>query len=303
MIISQLTSGFKKEVWEFNKTLFWVPLIIALIIIATPLLKLTLMESYQIERIFEVLTQLNNVESFEQVNNLPQVFFTAITAIFVPFVAASLVIQLYYFTSCMFDERRDLSVYFWRSMPVSDSLTIAVKLITGALLLPAIFMLGATAVILVFILLVLIACIVLSLGFDISLWGIWGQAEIISSVAANWISLFPYSIWMFPVFAWLMLASMFANKAPFLWAILPVAGLLLIESYLVEYFALDRYFLRSSLISYFEFSEAVIPHNISEMDSPRMALFAMIASKISLIGSILGAGLVYLTYWLRVNRG
>lgn len=296
--LSVLTS-FRKELWEFRKTLFWVPLIIAIIMIATPLLKFMLMEDYQLSRIFDNLAKVDNLENVQEFTHF---FLAGIMGVFVPFLMVSLVIQLYYFISCLFDERRDLSVYFWRSLPVPDSLTIGVKLLTGAIIVPGIFMLAASFVVLIFLLLGLCISGVLAVGYDISLWAIWSNAEIVTNLASVWLNLLPYALWMFPVFAWLMLASMFANRAPFLWAILPVVVLLLIESYLVEYFNLDNRFLLTILRDYFEFGQEMLPQDISTAESPKLVLFSVIASKISLIATLIGAGLIYLTYWLRVNR-
>jgi ABC-2 type transport system permease protein len=292
---SQITTSFRKEIWEFKKTLFWVPIIIAIFIIAAPLLKLMLMEDYQSTRWLDIVT---NVENLANVEGFTRIFLTAIMGMFVPFIMVSLIIQLYYFTTCLFDERRDLSVYFWRSLPVSDVLSIGVKLITGALVIPTIFMLAATCVVLVFLLFALIVCTVLSLGYDVSLWGLWGSADIISNLTSIWLNLIPYALWMFPVFAWLMLASMFANKAPFLWAILPIVAILLIESFVVEYLHMDGSFLFNTLREYFEFGQGMF----SNTDSTRFVLFSALSSKISIVATLLGIGLMYLTYWLRVNR-
>ena len=296
---SQVMTSFRKELWEFKKTLFWVPLIIAIFIIVAPLLKLMLMENYQMSRLFDNITDVDNLANVE---GFTRFFLATIMGMFVPFVIVSLIIQLYYFTTCLFDERRDLSVYFWRSLPVSDVLNVGVKLITGSLVVPAIFMLAATFVVFVFLLLALIACTVLSVGYDVSLWGLWGSADIIGNLASIWLNLLPYALWMFPVFAWLMLASMFANKAPFLWAILPIAAVLLIESFVVEYLQLDGRIFLNALLEYLTFGQGMFPSNVSDIDSPKFVLFSALSSKISLVATLIGVGLMYLTYWLRVNR-
>ncbi|PKG98350.1 hypothetical protein [Paraglaciecola sp. MB-3u-78] len=296
---SQIITSFRKEIWEFKKTLFWVPLIIAVFIIVAPLLKLILMEDYQSAKWLDIVT---NVDNLANVEGFTRIFLTAIMGMFVPFIMVSLIIQLYYFTTCLFDERRDLSIYFWRSLPVSDVLSVGVKLITGALVVPTIFMLAATCVVFVFLLFALIACSVLSLGYDVSLWGLWGSADIISNLTAIWLNLLPYALWMFPVFAWLMLASMFANKAPFLWAILPIAAILLIESFVVEYLHLDGGFFLNTLREYFAFGQGLFSNNSGNMDSPRFMVFSALSSKISIVATLIGVGLMYITYWLRVNR-
>lgn len=296
---SQIITSFRKEIWEFKKTLFWIPLIIAVFIIAAPLLKLMLLEDYESTMLLENITNVNNLANVE---GFTRFFLATIMGMFVPFIMVSLIIQLYYFTTCLFDERRDLSIYFWRSLPVSDVLSVGVKLATGALVVPAIFMLAATFVVFVFLLLALIVCSVLSIGYDVSLWGLWGSADIISNLGAIWLNLLPYALWMFPVFAWLMLASMFANKAPFLWAILPIAAILLIEAFVVEYLQLDGRFFLDTLRDYFAFGQGMFINDVADIESPKFIVFSLLSSKISIAGTLVGAGLMYLTYWLRVNR-
>lgn len=299
MIVSQLVTSFRKEIWEFKKTLFWAPFIIAVFMILAPILQLLIIQDYQLSRLFENLTDGNNLVN---VKGFARFFLGTVMSVFFPFIIASLVIQLNYFTSCLFDERRDLSVYFWRSLPVSDALTVGVKLITGALVVPAVFMLAATSVVIVFLLVAFIFCCVLSLGYDISLWELWSSAEILGNLIAIWLHLFPYALWMFPVFAWLMLASMFANKAPFLWAVLPVAALLLVESFVAKYWQLDGRFLLDTLREYFTFGQTILPSHMSAGESPKFLLFSVLSTKFSLVATLLGIGLLYLTYWLRVNK-
>lgn len=279
---SQITMSFKKEIWEFKKTLFWMPIIIAVFIIIAPFLKFILMDDYQTTRLFEAITDVDNRGNVE---GFAHFFLSTVMGMFVPFIMVSLVIQLYYFTTCLFDERRDLSVYFWRSLPVSDALTVVVKLLTGSLIVPAIFMLAGTLVVCVFLLLALIACIVLSFGYDISLWGFWGSADIIGNIASIWLNLLPYAIWMFPIFAWLMLASMFASKAPFLWAMLPIIAILLIESYMVKFLNLDSGLLFNVLSGHFNLSSFFFSNDISNIDSPKLMLFSVLSAKISFVST------------------
>jgi ABC-2 type transport system permease protein len=298
---SQIITSFRKEIWEFKKTLFWVPLSIAIFIIAAPLLKLILLEEHETAMLLDTIT---NADNLAHVEGFTRFFLTTIMGMFVPFIMTSLIIQLYYFTTCLFDERRDLSIYFWRSLPVSDVLSVIVKLFTGALVVPAIFMLAATFVVFVFLLLALITCAVLSLGYDVSLWGLWGSANIISNLISIWLNLLPYALWMFPVFAWLMLASVFANKAPFLWAILPIAAILLIESFVAGYLHLDGRIFFHTLREYFAFGQGMLLGNVTGAGtepSPFTVFFAL-SSKISLPATLVGSGFMYMTYWFRVNR-
>ncbi|MEP1382904.1 MAG: hypothetical protein ABJK64_03835 [Paraglaciecola sp.] len=295
----QIFMGVRKELWEFKKTLFWMPLLIGIFMVAAPLLKLLLLEGAQIRIVIEGVSSTDNLTNAQ---GLTRLFLATITGMFAPFILVGLVVQLYYFITCLFDERRDMSIYFWRSLPVSDAQNIMVKLLTGALAVPAIFMLAATSVVFIFVFLALVGSCILDFGYDISLWALWGSADIFSNLLSIWSGLLLYALWMFPLFSWLMLASMFANKAPFLWAVLPVALLLVIESYITDYLKLDAYFLRETLLEYFALATELIPNSFQQVGTPKFILLSALWNKISLIGTALGIGFIYLTYWLRVNR-
>lgn len=299
MNLSLLTMSVKKELWEFNKLLFWVPIIIIAMMVAAPLLQLMIIEDYQWNGIIDGLTRLQNQEVTQE---LARVSFAAISGLFMPFMMVALLIQLYYFLVCLFDERRDMSIYFWRSMPVSDATAISTKLLTGALVIPGIFMLAATVTLVLALVLAFISCIALSVGYDISIWHVWGSLELFTNVSLVWLSLIPFVLWLFPLFAWLMLMSMFANKAPFLWALLPIIILVLVEAFVVHYFDLNSSFFIQILTDYFGINEDTLQNNFNHEANMRLMPIKVLMSKISVVAIAVGAGLMYLTYWLRVNR-
>ncbi len=299
MNLSLLTMSVKKELWEFNKLLFWVPIIIIAMMVAAPLLQLMIIEDYQWNGIIDGLTRLQNQEVTQE---LARVSFAAISGLFMPFMMVALLIQLYYFLVCLFDERRDMSIYFWRSMPVSDATAISTKLLTGALVIPGIFMLAATVTLVLALVLAFIGCIALSIGYDISIWHVWGSLELFTNVSLVWLSLIPFVLWLFPLFAWLMLMSMFANKAPFLWALLPIIILVLVEAFVVHYFDLNSSFFIQILTDYFGINEDTLQNNFNHEANMRLMPIKVLMSKISVVAIAVGAGLMYLTYWLRVNR-
>ena len=299
MNTSLMLSSFRKEVWEFQKTLYWLPALVAALVIAAPLIQLVLLEDYQFNRIFETLSQMQQIDNPQRFHI---VTFGITGGVFAAFMLIAALVQFYYFSSCLYDERRDLSVYFWRSLPVSDATTITTKLLTGALLIPAIFMLGGTLVILVMTLLAFIGCVILTLAFDISVWQFWGSANLIGNLATYWLAVLPYALWLLPVYAWLMLTSMLAKKAPFLWAFVPVALLLYIEYFIVQYFHLDSGVIATSLMDYLAITPDLLPTESDIDDSPRQALLTTLFAKVHLGGLLLSGLFIYATYWLRVNK-
>lgn len=294
----QLTTSIKRELWEYKKIFQWIPIGLAVLFICSPIIGYILSDlpggQWLIR--FERISDLSNTENFSQV------VFGFISVLFIPFVMVSGIVQLYYFIACLFDERRDLSILFWRSLPVSDAMNIGVKLLVGALVLPAIFLLAATATLFVFLLVIFIGCIILSVGYDISLWALWTNSGVVGHLFTSWSSLLPYTLWMFPIYAWLMLVSIFANKAPFLWAILPVIIVLLVESFFVHYFNLDSRFFAETLMNYFAISQNAIDIYTNKHTSITVVPFSVMKDKISVVAILIGAGFMYATYWLRVNK-
>jgi len=244
----------------------------------------------------------DNTISIEDVPMIPKLFFVMTLSLFAPFLAVALIIQLYYFTVCLFDERRDMSIMFWRSLPVSDVTTIFAKLITGALAIPAIFLGAATATLFLVLLLALLVCIILSTGYDVSLWSLWIDADILSGVSLVWLHILPFAIWMLPLFSWLMLASMYAKKAPFLWAILPVAVILLVEGFVVHYFNLSQPFIGSLLVDYFSLTPEFVESVQGQEDFARTVPLQALITKLDIRYVLTGVALLYGTYWLRTNK-
>lgn len=303
MNIQPFSAGIKKELWEFHKILMWLPIIVGALIIALPLLQFWSLEDYQWQRILIELREISNINISEyEAEQIRESSFAGIAGLFLPFIAISFIVQLYYFTSCLFDERRDLSVYFWRSLPVSDASAIAIKLLTGGIVIPVIFMLVATITLVVAIIVGLLFSVFLANGYSISLWEVWGNISVVPSLVKIWINLLPYFLWMLPVYAWFMLASMYAKKAPFLWAIMPVALLIVIEATTVEFFNLNSYIFLPILGHYFEVTSILISQHYNADSDATMLPFYVLMDKISIVGLLVSAALLSLTYWLRVNR-
>ncbi|TWX64809.1 ABC transporter permease [Colwellia demingiae] len=293
-----MKASIKKELWEFNGMLTWVPVTLAGVFIFIPLLGVILNGV----DMTELLIGLENLAQLQSSDRISEVFFVSAIALFSPFIAIGFIVQVYYFVTCLFDERRDQSVMFWRSLPVSDKMTIASKVLTGAIVIPVIFFMAATLLMLLILVLAVIACAVLSIGFDISLWGILAGADIISGVGYIWLTLVPIAIWLLPLYSWLMLASIYANKAPFLWAVLPIVALLVIEAIVVHYLHLSQPFFGHFLMDYFSMTSENLAEVSGEQDTSRSATLLMLISQIDYRTVLVSAGLLFTTYWFRVNK-
>jgi len=129
----------------------------------------------------------------------------------------------------LYDERKDSSILFWKSMPVSDTQTVMSKLLTVTVVIPLV----AIGFALVFQIFLLIVGSLATFGTDHSAWNIlWASSNLPMLLLNEIIYMLMYSLWALPIFAWFMLASVLAKRTPLLLAIVPVALIALFESLL-----------------------------------------------------------------------
>ena len=125
---------------------------------------------------------------------------------------SSFIVGIFYALDALHAERRDRSVLFWKSMPVSDTVTVLAKVMVTFALLPAIAFVVALAT---QVLMLPIAHSSLPLG-DLNLGRM--TVVMIYGVAIH-------ALWYAPIYAYLLLVSAWAPRAPLLWTILPFLAL------------------------------------------------------------------------------
>jgi ABC-2 type transport system permease protein len=133
-----------------------------------------------------------------------------------PFIALAFVV-FFYCLGALYDERKDRSVLFWKSLPISDSATVLSKLASAVVVAPLIATGAALATMFGFLL--LLSGLVLAHGGNpIEL--LWGPASPLD-VTLHFIAAIPvYAVWALPTVGWLLLCSAWARSKPFLWALM-----------------------------------------------------------------------------------
>jgi len=129
-------------------------------------------------------------------------------------------VVFFYCLGALYDDRRDRSLLFWKSLPISDTATVLSKVVAGAVLAPAI-----TVVCGVLTGLAMLAMFTVTLSLHgVSAWHLLAQAHPLRLTADLVASIPLYVLWALPAFGWLLLCSAWARSKPFLWAVaLPVA--------------------------------------------------------------------------------
>jgi len=125
---------------------------------------------------------------------------------------------LFYLLGSLYDDRKDRSILFWKSLPASDTLTIASKLLSAMFIIPAFFM---AVLILTHTLMAIIGSLMV-LSVDGNPWtlflSVFNPFKAWGLIASSYLA---QSIWALPLYGWLMLVSAFAPRVPLLFATLP----------------------------------------------------------------------------------
>jgi ABC-2 type transport system permease protein len=150
-----------------------------------------------------------------------------------PFVVAALMlmsieilVSIVYSLDALYGERRDRSILFWKSMPVSDRTTVVAKASIPILVLPFVTFVATVGTQVVML---LIGSAALA-ARDVSVGTLWGQLSLLDLIWINLIHLVTlHGVLWAPLYAWLLLVSAWAPRAPFLWAALPPVAIAIAE--------------------------------------------------------------------------
>ena len=139
---------------------------------------------------------------------------------------AGLLVAAIYCTDALYGERRDRSVLFWKSLPVADVTTVMAKLCVAALIIPVLVW---ASTVLVYLVITMVSSAVALVHHD-NAFRVWGQAEVAQNSALLLFHLIVlHGLYAAPLYAWLLLVSAWAPRAPFMWAVLPPVAIAILE--------------------------------------------------------------------------
>ncbi len=121
-------------------------------------------------------------------------------------------VGIFYSLDALYGERRDRSILFWKSLPVSDLTTVLSKFIIPLIILPLLSF--AIAAVTQFVMLLL------SSGLGVGIPGA-RMSFFHMSLMLLYHILTVHGLWYAPIYGWLLLVSAWAPRAPFIWAFLP----------------------------------------------------------------------------------
>jgi ABC-2 type transport system permease protein len=139
-------------------------------------------------------------------------------------IFTAFIVGVFYCLDALHGERRDRSILFWKSLPVSDLTTVLSKATVPLVVLPLISFVIIVAT--HFVMLVWSSGVLLSSGLAATTWthfNVFKQSLILLY------SLVAIALWHAPIYSWLLLISGWARRATFLWAVLPLLAIGFLE--------------------------------------------------------------------------
>ena len=142
-----------------------------------------------------------------------------------PFLITILFVQFFYSIDALYGERRDRSILFWKSLPISDAASVLAKLSVAAVLIP---MVACGFAVLTQVLVFALLSVKLS-SFAALAGHFWSPVTWAGSLLVMLYVLVGTVLWYLPLVGWLLLVSAWAPRSPFMWATLPPPALALAE--------------------------------------------------------------------------
>lgn len=214
MNVREFVTLVRREYWE-HRSLLWVPLGVAVLLILGTLFGTPLHGGITIS------LDGDDTEYFSRLatDTIAQqkIFAVWIAGLMLPILIASLFVIFGYLLDCLYAERKDRSILFWRSLPVSDRDTVLAKIFVALVATPVL----VWAVSLVTSLVTFLLASLKLGGTPLAPLVIWHGFEWLAIQATLLGNLLVAALWYSPVAAYLMLMSVYAKRSPWVWAALP----------------------------------------------------------------------------------
>lgn len=202
----------RREIWE-NRSIYIAPLAVAAIVLLSALVGSLRIVNFAFEG-QDVPGEQYRLGALALYGGIAMIL--SITAA---------IVGWFYCLDALSGERRDRSILFWRSLPLTDATTVLSKVLVGMAVVPLVALAVSVALDLVML---LIATIVLTVkgtnGFSLLANSSLGEAVVVHVYAAT-----AAILWGAPLYAWAIFVSSWARRTTFLWALMVPAGIALAE--------------------------------------------------------------------------
>lgn len=201
----------RRELWE-NRYIYIAPLAAAALAILASLIAI-------FGRRGPLGSSLDDMQA-QQHAIAVQCSFTGLLIMGITFLVA-----IFYCLDAIYGERRDRSIFFWKSLPVSDSVVVLAKATIPLIVIPLLTFVIAVAT--QWIILAIDAAALAAHGRSLTVIGHLPVFEVQMGLLYHLIAV--HSLWYAPLFGYLLLVSAWARRVPILWAALPPLAIGIVE--------------------------------------------------------------------------
>ncbi|MFT6092237.1 MAG: ABC-2 type transport system permease protein [Pseudohongiellaceae bacterium] len=207
--VSQFFALLKKEFWENRNLMIGAPAVLAIVLFVVNFLVASQLSDEQLSKVLGYVGEWFGGQN-------PFYSAPVLMLLSLPFVVVYFFCSVIYLLNALYHDRKDMSILFWQSMPISNLQTVISKIVTIVIVSP-IFTVAAMAV-----LYSLSICYLTIVGYGLGA-ELSGFSYMLAAMAANlsliYFFLATSVLWLLPLVGWLLLFSGFARRAPMLWAI------------------------------------------------------------------------------------
>lgn len=217
--MNTLVTLVKREFWEHKTSFIKIPIVVGAIVVLLAVCSLIFM-----------ITGLHVPSGFMSGHHqvTPEMVRVMFYSGGIPFIIVMWLIIANYFLGCLYDDRKDKSILFWQSMPITETQTVISKIIAGLIVAPI-----CTLVVMLVtqIILMLIDNAWLMFMHVQGISNLWNIGSMLLAIFSEIFSMIQQILWLLPFVAWFMCVSAYSKKAPFLRAIVPGIVILILESF------------------------------------------------------------------------
>src|SRR2546421_3433243 len=204
--------SIRRELWE-NRSVYIAPLAVAVLLLLGFLISaINLPHSMRAVLALDPALQRAAIEKPYDIAAI----LTMLTAF---------IVGVFYCLDALHGERRDRSILFWKSLPVSDLTTVLSKATIPLVVLPLV----AFAIIVCTHLIMVLETSVVLISHGMSPASTWAHMPVPFNLLVLLYGLAATALWHAPIYGWLLLISGWARRATFLWAVLPIIVIQIFE--------------------------------------------------------------------------
>ena len=272
----------RREVWE-NRSIYIAPLIVATVVLFGFLIStIGLPERRQAVLMLDPAKAQAAIEA-------------PYTMAAIMLILTAFIVGVFYCLDALYGERRDRSILFWKSLPVSDLTTLLSKATIPLIVLPLVTFL--IVIITQFLMLLWTSAILITHGMSPA--STWTYFPLFRNFFILLYGLAAIALWHAPIYGWTLLVSGWARRATFLSAVVPFLAVAFFEkiTFGTSYFAS---MLKDRLMG---FAPKAFAFNMHSVDCPRLTPGAYLSSPALWFGLLFAAVFIAAAVRLRRYRG